>query len=148
MRNTVKKRLAMYVKTRAFMEQKRIRETARTAADFQVFRAATAITLVHSVAKVTAVTGGVLQRTLQTAHAPVICSTAMTTLAEASTALREEGFQFVASGIDLTLSPPPKLCAGGAKGDLTIFTLSSPPKQCEGGAKGVSKVGGLGRSPN
>lgn len=30
------------------------------------------------------------------------------------------------------------------KGDLTICTLSSPPKLCEGGAKG----GGLGRSPN
>ena len=72
MRNTVKKRLAMYVKTRAFMEQKRIRETARTAADFQVFRAATATALGHSITKVTTVTGGVLQSTIQTTHTTVI----------------------------------------------------------------------------
>ena len=142
MRNTVKKRLAMYVKTRAFMEQKRIRETARTAADFQVFRAATATALVLSISKVTTVTGGVLQSSIQATRTPVIWATTLTTLTD-STSVREEGFQFVASGIDLTLSPPPKLCAGGAKGDLTIFTLSSPPKHLRRWSEGW----GIGAEP-
>ena len=119
MRNTVKKRLAMYVKTLAFMEQKRIQETVRTAADSQVFRAATATTLERSVPKVSSVTGGVLQSSMQTTHTTAICSTSMTSFSD-STTIREKGFQFVASGIDGTLSSPPKLCAGGAKGDLTI----------------------------
>jgi hypothetical protein len=57
--------------------------------------------------------------------------------------IRKKGFQFVASGIDLTLSPPPKLCAGGAKGDLTIFTLSSPPKHLRRWSEGW----GIGAEP-
>jgi hypothetical protein len=46
------------------------------------------------------------------------------------TAIRTEGFQFVASGIDGTLSSPPKLCAGEAKdvskGELWETESSSP----------------------
>lgn len=67
MRNTVKKQLVMYAKTRDIMEQNYVLAMVRIAADFQGFRAANATPLGLSVTKVTSVNGGVLQNTGQAA---------------------------------------------------------------------------------
>jgi hypothetical protein len=97
------------------MVPNRILETARTAAVSLVFLAASATAVEHSIVKVSLVIGGVLQITIQVTLTITICLTTMMTL-PVLTKLRNVGFQFVASGIELTLSSPPKLCEGGAKG--------------------------------
>ena len=103
------KRFVLRVKVPKQIARFHFQETARTAFDFQVFRVVTASTMGRSPFKVTAVTGGVLQRTVQPMHTAANCITASTTLPEATTStLRRKGFQFVASGIDLTLSSPPE----------------------------------------
>ena len=74
-------------------------ETAQILMDGLVFRAVTASPMVVSTTLVSAVTGGVLRRTMQPMLGPAICSTPMTTYT-GTAAIRDSVFLSVASGIN------------------------------------------------
>ena len=74
----------------------------RIAVASTVFLAATEAAMGLSSIEVASGTGGVLQSILQTMHTAANCIPISSPLSEA-TSIRRKGFQFVASGIDLTL---------------------------------------------
>jgi len=101
MRNTVKKFHVIPVKTlgRFQLPQLRIPATATRVALFQVFLGATATAVEVSTMLVTAVTGGAVRRTVHTTLTAATW-TATITYSTGTTAVREEGYLSVASGIE------------------------------------------------
>ena len=77
-------RVNIYQKQKERLRIKRKLEAGmeRIAVVFQVFPAATATTMAHSMAKVASVSGGVLQSSVQTTHTTAICT--MTSFSEAT----------------------------------------------------------------